>query len=85
MFANGIIIHYIKVHLRLQRSRTSRPTEMERPMNILIRAVFAALSLATITPVANAATWGSPHTTYHSGPYDNTGHGGNTGGGGGGG
>jgi hypothetical protein len=26
------------------------------PMNILIRAAFAALSLATITPVANAAT-----------------------------
>jgi hypothetical protein len=55
------------------------------PMNILIRAALAAISLATITPVANAAMWGTPQSTYHSGPYDNTGHGGNTGGGGGGG
>jgi hypothetical protein len=54
-------------------------------MNILIRAALAAISLATITPVANAATWGTPQTTYHSGPYDNSGHGGNMGGGGGGG
>jgi len=54
-------------------------------MNILIRAALAAISLATITPVANAAMWGTLQSTYHFGPYDNTGHGGNTGGGGGGG
>jgi len=44
-------------------------------MKILIRAAFAALSLATIAPVANAATFGAPQTSYHSGPYDNTGRG----------
>ena len=44
-------------------------------MKYLIRAAFFALSLATITPVANAATFGFPHNTYHSGPYDNTGRG----------
>jgi hypothetical protein len=54
-------------------------------MKYLIRVAFAALSLATIAPVANAATVGFPSSTYHSGPYDNTGHGGNQGGGGGGG
>ena len=43
-------------------------------MKILIRAAFAALSLATISPVANAATLGA-QAGYHSGPYDNTGHG----------
>ena len=44
-------------------------------MKTLIRAAFTALSLATITPVANAATFGAPHASYHHGPYDNTGHG----------
>jgi hypothetical protein len=44
-------------------------------MKYLIRAAFAALSLATIAPVANAATFGRPQSTYHQGPYDNTGHG----------
>jgi hypothetical protein len=44
-------------------------------MKILIRAAFAALSLATIAPVANAATWGAPQAGFHSGPYDNTGRG----------
>jgi hypothetical protein len=44
-------------------------------MKILIRVAFAALSLATIAPVANAATFGFPQSTQHSGPYDNTGHG----------
>jgi hypothetical protein len=44
-------------------------------MKFLIRAAFAALSLAAIAPVANAATFGTPQSTYHQGPYDNTGHG----------
>jgi hypothetical protein len=45
-------------------------------MKNLILTVFAALSLtAAIVPAASAAVWGSPHNTYHSGPYDNTGHG----------
>ncbi len=45
-------------------------------MKNLILAAFAALSLtAAIAPVANAAIWGVPHSTYHSGPYDNTGRG----------
>jgi hypothetical protein len=28
-----------------------------------------------LAPAANAFVSGVPHTTYHSGPYDNTGHG----------
>jgi hypothetical protein len=44
-------------------------------MKYLIRVAFAALSLATIAPVANAATFGTPQRTHHQGPYDNTGHG----------
>jgi hypothetical protein len=45
-------------------------------MKILIRAAFAALSLTYGIPtVANAATSGFPQGIYHSGPYDNTGHG----------
>jgi hypothetical protein len=41
-------------------------------MKNLILAAFAALSLtAAIAPMANAAVTGA----YHSGPYDNTGHG----------
>ena len=43
---------------------------------LIIRAAFAALSLAAITPVvANAATFGRTQSTYHQGPYDNTGNG----------
>ncbi len=45
-------------------------------MKNFVLAAFAALSLTVaVAPVANAALFGSPHTTYHSGPYDNTGHG----------
>ena len=45
-------------------------------MRSLILAAFAALSLtAAIAPVADAATFGSPQTSYHQGPYDNTGNG----------
>jgi hypothetical protein len=46
-------------------------------MKYLIRVAFAALSLATIAPVANAASFGMPQSslTQHQGPYDNTGHG----------
>jgi hypothetical protein len=44
-------------------------------MRNLILAAFAALSLtAALAPVASAATSGLPHSTYHSGPYDNTSH-----------
>jgi hypothetical protein len=43
-------------------------------MRNLFLAAFAALSLtAAVVPAASAATWGVPHSTYHSGPYDNTG------------
>jgi hypothetical protein len=44
---------------------------------LIIRAAFAALSLATIAPVANAATRGFPQSNLfqHQGSYDNTGHG----------
>jgi hypothetical protein len=50
---------------------------MESSMKYLIRVAFAALSLAAITPVANAATRGFPHSSLsqHHGSYDNTGHG----------
>ena len=44
-------------------------------MRILIRVAFAALSLATITPVANAAGFGASQSGLHQGAYDNTGHG----------
>ena len=45
-------------------------------MKNLVLAAFAALSLtAAIAPVANAALPGRPGTSYHAGPYDNTGHG----------
>jgi hypothetical protein len=49
---------------------------MESLMKNLVLAAFAALSLtAAIAPVANAALPGRPGTSYHAGPYDNTGHG----------
>ena len=45
-------------------------------MKKLILAAFAALSLtAGIAPMAHAYTTGFVHNSYHSGPYDNTGHG----------
>jgi len=45
-------------------------------MRNLMLAAFAALSLtAAIAPAANAWTLGTVHTTYHKGPYDNTGNG----------
>ena len=45
-------------------------------MRHLILAAFAALSLtAGVTEAAHAFTRGTPHTQYHSGPYDDTGHG----------
>ena len=44
-------------------------------MTTLIRAAFAALSLATIAPAADAASFGKRQSTYHQGPYDNTGQG----------
>jgi hypothetical protein len=46
-------------------------------MKHLIRVAFAALSLASLTPVAQAASFGFPQSslTQHQGPYDNTGHG----------
>jgi hypothetical protein len=45
---------------------------------LIIRAAFAALSVAAITPVvANAGTLGRPQSSMfqHQGPYDNTGNG----------
>lgn len=43
------------------------------PMKTIVLAAFAALSLtAAVAPAAHAFTTGSPHTQYHSGPYDNT-------------
>lgn len=44
-------------------------------MRHLILAAFAALSLSAIAPAAHAFTTGTPSSTQHSGPYDNTGHG----------
>lgn len=46
-------------------------------MKYLIRVAFAAISLAAITPVADAATFGRPTSSLflHQGPYDNTGNG----------
>lgn len=42
-------------------------------MKKLILATVAALSLtAGIAQTAHAYVVGSPHTTYHNGPYDNT-------------
>jgi hypothetical protein len=42
-------------------------------MKKLILAAVATLSLAVgIAPMAHAYVVGSPHTTYHNGPYDNT-------------
>ena len=62
---------------RMSSSNASKPDippddRWRIPMKYLIRIAFAALSLATIAPVANAATSGFPQTNYHSGPYDNT-------------
>jgi hypothetical protein len=57
MRQNQIIIHPAEVHVPTQRSRTYCPTiDGNIPMNILIRVALFAASLATITPVANAAT-----------------------------
>jgi len=45
-------------------------------MKNVFLAAFAALSLAVaIAPAANAFTRGFPQSTYHSGPYDDTGNG----------
>jgi hypothetical protein len=45
-------------------------------MKSLFLAAFAALSLAAaVAPAASAAVAGFPASTYHAGPYDNTGHG----------
>ncbi len=45
-------------------------------MKNLFLAALAALSMAAaIAPAANAVTRGFPHSTYHSGSYDDTGHG----------
>jgi hypothetical protein len=42
-------------------------------MKSFILAAIAALSLtAAIAPVANAASFGRPDSTYRQGPYDNT-------------
>ncbi|HEY1410849.1 MAG TPA: hypothetical protein VGF36_01850 [Rhodopila sp.] len=42
-------------------------------MKKLVLAVLAALGLtAGMSPMAHAYIVGSPHTTYHNGPYDNT-------------
>jgi hypothetical protein len=44
-------------------------------MKTMILAAFAALSLtAAIAPMANAASFGRPNTTYHQGTYNNTGN-----------
>jgi hypothetical protein len=49
---------------------------MESPMKNFVLAALAALSLtAAIAPVANAALPSRAGSSYHSGPYDNTGHG----------
>jgi hypothetical protein len=45
-------------------------------MKNLFLAAFAVLSLGVaMAPAAHAFTSGFPHTTYHSGPYDDTGKG----------
>jgi hypothetical protein len=46
-------------------------------MKYFIRVALAVVSLASITPVANAANFGMPHSSLgqHHGPYDNTGNG----------
>ncbi len=45
-------------------------------MKSFFLAAFAALNLtAALMPAACAVSGGRPHTTYHSGPYDNTGNG----------
>jgi hypothetical protein len=45
-------------------------------MKKLFMAVAAAICLtAGVAPMAQAYTTGFPHTTNHSGPYDNTGNG----------
>jgi hypothetical protein len=58
------------------RYSARQPVEEIERMKNLILAAFAALSLtAAIGPAAHAFTTGMPHSTYHSGPYDNTGKG----------
>lgn len=45
-------------------------------MKTMMLAALAALSLtAAVAPAAHAVTFGTPQTTYHQGPYDNTGNG----------
>jgi len=76
MSGNAIIIRAAKVHLSSIEAGHLARLEMENSMKNLILAAFAALSLtAAIAPAANAATFGVPHNTYQSGPYDNTGRG----------
>ncbi len=44
-------------------------------MKTLILAAFAALSLTAVAAqAAQTSNYGRPQTTYHSGPYDNTGN-----------
>jgi hypothetical protein len=45
-------------------------------MKKLILVAFAAMGLtAGVAPMAHAFVRGFPKSTYHSGPYDNTGNG----------
>lgn len=54
MLQCDIIVRQSAAYIGVQRSRTSRPTMDSIVMKNLIRVAFAALSLITITPVANA-------------------------------
>jgi hypothetical protein len=65
-----------RANLSTHRSRTCRLAKDGRlPMKNFVLAAFAALSLgAAVAPMAHAAVSGSSGTTYHSGPYDNTGN-----------
>jgi hypothetical protein len=52
------------------------PVKEMNVMKQLVLAAFAALGLVVgVAPLAHAYTTGFVHNTYHSGPYDDTGHG----------
>jgi hypothetical protein len=58
------------------RYSARQPGEERSEMRNLFLAAFAVLSLGVaMAPAANAFSRGFPQSTYHSGPYDDTGHG----------
>jgi hypothetical protein len=72
----GIILRPLNNHIKSWKPDISPDRFRRNSMKSFFLAAIAVLSLtAAIAPAANAYTRGFPHTTYHQGPYDNTGNG----------